>query len=133
MIFLDVVADEVSLDNRAIVRIDLARIPLLFDLTGQVAIVTGAAKGLGYMMAEVVAEYGGDVLLTDVDAEALRLATERLKLANSRSMHVHWTSMTWINCSARSTTAQRNSGVSTYFSQMPASRQVPAHFRQRAA
>ena len=58
----------------------------MFDLTGQVAIVTGAAKGLGYAMAEVVAEHGADVILTDVDAEALVVATERLQ---ARQLKVH--------------------------------------------
>lgn len=37
----------------------------LFDLTGKVALVTGAAQGLGRAMATALAEAGADVLLVD--------------------------------------------------------------------
>ena len=36
----------------------------LFDLTGQVAIVTGGSRGLGFQMAEALGEYGATVILT---------------------------------------------------------------------
>ena len=39
--------------------------PTLFDLTGKVALVTGAAQGLGRAMALALAEAGADVLLVD--------------------------------------------------------------------
>ncbi|HUE18989.1 MAG TPA: SDR family oxidoreductase [Stellaceae bacterium] len=53
----------------------------LFDITGQVALVTGAAAGLGLAMAEVLAENGAHVVLTDIDAAGLKAATERLSKA----------------------------------------------------
>jgi NAD(P)-dependent dehydrogenase (short-subunit alcohol dehydrogenase family) len=43
-------------------------LPRLFDLSGQAAVVTGAAKGIGKGIAERLAEAGAAVLLTDVDA-----------------------------------------------------------------
>jgi NAD(P)-dependent dehydrogenase (short-subunit alcohol dehydrogenase family) len=36
----------------------------LFDLTGQVAIVTGGSRGLGLQMAEALGEYGATVIIT---------------------------------------------------------------------
>lgn len=38
----------------------------LFDLTGKVAIVTGASRGLGKAMALGLAAYGADVVITDI-------------------------------------------------------------------
>ena len=40
-----------------------------FDLAGQAAIVTGAAKGIGFGIASRFCEAGADVLLTDLDGE----------------------------------------------------------------
>jgi gluconate 5-dehydrogenase len=50
----------------------------MFDLRGQVAFVTGAAKGLGLAMAEIVAQSGARVVMTDIDPEALAASTKRL-------------------------------------------------------
>lgn len=50
----------------------------LFDVSGYVAIVTGAASGLGLAMAEVMAENGATVVLTDIDGSSLAAATKRL-------------------------------------------------------
>lgn len=40
-----------------------------FDITGRSALVTGAASGIGLAYAEVLAEAGAKVTLTDIDAE----------------------------------------------------------------
>jgi NAD(P)-dependent dehydrogenase (short-subunit alcohol dehydrogenase family) len=50
----------------------------LFDVKGKVAVVTGAASGLGLAMAEVMAENGAVVTLADRDAPALEAAVARL-------------------------------------------------------
>ena len=47
----------------------------LFDIKGHVAIVTGAASGLGLAFAEVMAENGATVVMVDVnEAELARHA-----------------------------------------------------------
>lgn len=51
----------------------------MFDLTGQVALVTGAASGLGLAIAEVVAANGAHVAMLDVDASGLDKAAEKLR------------------------------------------------------
>jgi NAD(P)-dependent dehydrogenase (short-subunit alcohol dehydrogenase family) len=51
----------------------------LFDVTGRVALVTGAASGLGLAMAEVMAANGARVTLADKDEAALDRAVTRLR------------------------------------------------------
>jgi gluconate 5-dehydrogenase len=58
----------------------------LFNLDGQVAFVSGAAKGLGFAMAEIVAQSGALVVMTDIDPEALAASVERLK---KHGLNVH--------------------------------------------
>lgn len=58
----------------------------MFDLEGQVAFVTGAAKGLGFAMSEAVAEQGATVVMTDIDDAALSDAVARL---TARGLRVH--------------------------------------------
>ena len=40
----------------------------LFDLTGKVALISGAAQGMGRAMALAVAEAGADLLVVDLNA-----------------------------------------------------------------
>jgi NAD(P)-dependent dehydrogenase (short-subunit alcohol dehydrogenase family) len=53
----------------------------LFDVRGQVALVTGGASGLGYAFATILAEAGAHVVIADWNAEALEKAV--LSLANA--------------------------------------------------
>jgi NAD(P)-dependent dehydrogenase (short-subunit alcohol dehydrogenase family) len=50
----------------------------LFDLTGKIAVVTGAAKGLGRAIAEGYSDYGATVALVDIDVEGIERATEMI-------------------------------------------------------
>ena len=58
----------------------------LFDLTGQVAVVTGGSRGLGFQMAEALGEYGATVVLTarkqnELDDAVAKLASQGTKAA----------------------------------------------------
>ncbi len=50
----------------------------LFDLTGQVALVTGGSRGLGLQMAEALGEAGAKVMLTSRKAADLEVAAADL-------------------------------------------------------
>ena len=50
----------------------------LFDVAGTRALVTGAASGLGFAMAEVLADCGARVTLADLDADRLEASTQAL-------------------------------------------------------
>jgi NAD(P)-dependent dehydrogenase (short-subunit alcohol dehydrogenase family) len=52
-----------------------------YDFDGQVALVTGAASGMGLATARAFAEAGAAVTLADRDGEAVQAATEKLVAA----------------------------------------------------
>uniref|UniRef100_UPI003F493982 SDR family NAD(P)-dependent oxidoreductase n=1 Tax=Nonomuraea bangladeshensis TaxID=404385 RepID=UPI003F493982 len=56
----------------------------VYDFTGQVALVTGAASGMGLATARAFAESGAAVALTDVDTRALDAAAKDLTDAGHR-------------------------------------------------
>ena len=50
----------------------------LFDLTGKVALLTGASKGMGYAMAEGLAEHGARVVVSSRKIDPCEAACERI-------------------------------------------------------
>jgi NAD(P)-dependent dehydrogenase (short-subunit alcohol dehydrogenase family) len=54
------------------------RIEQLVSLTGRHAVITGAARGIGYAIARRLAEAGADVLLGDQDVKGAASASEAL-------------------------------------------------------
>jgi NAD(P)-dependent dehydrogenase (short-subunit alcohol dehydrogenase family) len=62
----------------------------IFDVEDARVVVTGAAVGLGFTMAEVLADCGARVTLADIDAERLDASTQRLagRGGKVRSFHV---------------------------------------------
>ena len=44
----------------------------LFDLDGRVALVSGAASGMGRQMAIAFAEVGADLVLADINSEGMQ-------------------------------------------------------------
>ena len=55
-----------------------AELRAAFDLTGRVAVVTGAARGIGAQAAVTFAQAGATVLCADVDEEGLARTLERV-------------------------------------------------------
>src|SRR6266542_4330129 len=53
------------------------------NLEGQVAIVTGAARGIGAATARALAGQGASVILNDVDEQALETTTRALRAAGA--------------------------------------------------
>lgn len=51
----------------------------LFDLSGRVAVVTGAARGLGHAIARGLAEHGASLAVVDRDADAAEQAAAALR------------------------------------------------------
>ena len=59
-----------------------------YDFTGQVALVTGAAQGMGFDTAQAFAEAGAAVVLSDINQEVLQRAVSRLEQAGHRVLGV---------------------------------------------
>ena len=57
-----------------------------FDLTGKVAIVTGASRGLGVELSTTLAEYGADVAIMATNVEKLEKAAETLREKTGRKV-----------------------------------------------
>jgi NAD(P)-dependent dehydrogenase (short-subunit alcohol dehydrogenase family) len=49
-----------------------------YDFTGQVALVTGAAKGMGLATARMFAEHGASVVMRDLDGDLAAREAERI-------------------------------------------------------
>ncbi|MBB3132867.1 gluconate 5-dehydrogenase [Rhizobium pisi] len=51
----------------------------LFDLTGRLALITGSSQGIGYALAEGLAQYGAEVIINGRTAETVQRAVESLR------------------------------------------------------
>ena len=58
----------------------------LFDLTGRVAVVSGAARGMGRATALAFAEVGADLLLADLDADGVRRTAAEAERLSRRAV-----------------------------------------------
>ena len=56
----------------------------LFDLTGRVALVSGAAQGMGRASALALAEIGADLLITDVNEAGVQDTAETIRALGRR-------------------------------------------------
>ena len=62
--------------------------PKPFNLGGKVALVTGAANGLGVSFAEAMAEAGADVVCADIDAKGLQKTVKKIKRIGKKGLAV---------------------------------------------
>ena len=60
----------------------------IFDLTGKVALVTGASSGLGVRFAEVLAENGAEVVLVARRADRLGAVKAKIEKSGGRALVV---------------------------------------------
>jgi gluconate 5-dehydrogenase len=58
----------------------------LFDLTGQVAIVTGTSRGLGQYFARALARSGADLIITSRDPETLKPFVDEIAAIGRRAV-----------------------------------------------
>jgi NAD(P)-dependent dehydrogenase (short-subunit alcohol dehydrogenase family) len=61
----------------------------LFDLTGRVAVVTGAASGLGQAIALGLARYGADIVAADINDAGLAETLTQLAALGRKAVAVH--------------------------------------------
>lgn len=54
-------------------------------LTGKTAIVTGAASGMGKAIAELFAQEGANVIVADINADAINVVVEEIKAAGGQA------------------------------------------------
>lgn len=59
-----------------------------FNLSGRVAVVTGAGRNIGYACADALSEAGAHVVLTDLDEELGQSAVSKLAAAGRRAEFV---------------------------------------------
>jgi NAD(P)-dependent dehydrogenase (short-subunit alcohol dehydrogenase family) len=60
----------------------------MFDLSGRVALVSGAASGLGRAMSLALAEAGADLLLADLNCDGARSTAEEISKIGRRTLAV---------------------------------------------
>jgi NAD(P)-dependent dehydrogenase (short-subunit alcohol dehydrogenase family) len=74
-----------AIDELAVAEREAAVLNRLFGVRDLSVVVTGAASGLGFAMAEVLAECGARVTLADIDETRLAASTKRLADAGCRA------------------------------------------------
>jgi NAD(P)-dependent dehydrogenase (short-subunit alcohol dehydrogenase family) len=62
--------------------------PVSDSLAGKIAIVTGAARGIGYQIAQTYAAHGATVIVSDIDLDAARTASSALPGASANHCDV---------------------------------------------
>jgi NAD(P)-dependent dehydrogenase (short-subunit alcohol dehydrogenase family) len=60
----------------------------MFDLSGKVALITGGAIGLGKAFGEVLAEFGADIAIADIDEVTARQTAAQIETMGRRSLVV---------------------------------------------
>ncbi|HKY92069.1 MAG TPA: SDR family oxidoreductase [Nevskiaceae bacterium] len=57
-----------------------------FDLTGQIALVTGGSRGLGYQMVKAFAEHGADVIVVSRKLDACEAVASEVRALGRRAL-----------------------------------------------
>src|SRR5690349_13483285 len=65
---------------------DMPSIRNLFDLTGRVAFITGAGSGFGEAIAAGFAEFGCDIVATDIDLDKAKCTALKVENKGRRAL-----------------------------------------------
>ncbi len=60
----------------------------LFDMTGKVALVSGAASGMGRAMSLAFAEHGADLMLADINTTGVKATADEIEQTGRRAIPV---------------------------------------------
>lgn len=77
-----------TLNHTPLQNADIMSFPAPFDLTGTVALITGAGSGLGIEFAEICAEAGADIACADVNAAAAGETAARVEKLGRRAVAI---------------------------------------------
>ena len=72
----------------------------LFDFSGQVVLVTGGSRGLGYRMVKAFAERGADVIIASRKLENCEKVAEEVRALGRRALAVGMHAGRWADCDA---------------------------------
>ncbi|MFN3515796.1 MAG: SDR family NAD(P)-dependent oxidoreductase [Novosphingobium sp.] len=72
----------------------------LFDFSGQVVVVTGGSRGLGYRMVKAFAERGADVVVASRKLENCESVAAEVRAMGRRAMAVGMHAGRWADCDA---------------------------------
>jgi NAD(P)-dependent dehydrogenase (short-subunit alcohol dehydrogenase family) len=72
----------------------------LFDFTGQVVLVTGGSRGLGYRMVKAFAQRGADVIIASRKLENCEAVAEEVRGLGRRALAVAMHAGRWADCDA---------------------------------
>ncbi len=61
---------------------------MLFDLSGQIGLVTGGAKGLGKVFCEALAEFGANVVVADINEEGAHKTASLIESQGRKSLAI---------------------------------------------
>lgn len=72
----------------------------LFDFTGQVALVTGGSRGLGYEMVKALGERGADIIIASRKLDACEAVAEEVRAMGRKALAVATHVGRWDECDA---------------------------------
>jgi hypothetical protein len=94
----------------------------IYDFKGQVALVTGAAKGMGLATARMFAESGASVVLADIDGDLAVKEAERIVLEGGTAIGIACNVADEAQVAAMVDARSQSMADSTWRSTTPASR-----------